>query len=456
MRSNLIRSSVALFGLGIAACPVPPRPPPRPLVATDLPAPPVAIRNALVWTGSGKRHERGTVVVRDGKIAAVGDASVPIPPDATVVDASGRWVTPGIIDTHAHLGVYPAPHVIAHDDGNEATDPNTAHVSAEHAFWPQDPALTRAIAGGVTTMLVIPGSANLINGRGVVIKNRPGRSAASMRFPGAREMLKMACGENPKRIHGKERKVAPATRMANVAGYRQAFAQAKDYLEKWRRWRKSGRGSDEAPPSRDLKLETLAEVLEGKIWVQNHCYRADEMLIMLQVAREFGFKIRSFHHALEAYKIRDFLAKEEVAASTWADWWGFKMEAFDGIPENLALVAAAGARAVVHSDSPHGMQRLNQEAGKALAAGRAMGLTLTEDHALSWITVNPAWVLGIDDRVGTIEVGKMADLVIWSKHPLSVYTRAEMVFVDGHLLFDRTRPAPHTDFEVGIGAEDDR
>ncbi len=449
-------AAITVVGAGAGGCLHPQNPPsgpgtPPPLARPPEPAAaPVAIVHATIWTGAGKRHDDGTIVLRHGLIEAIGDRSVVVPSDATVIDAAGRWVTPGIIDTHSHLGVYPTPRMNAHDDGNEATAPNTAEVNAEHSFWPQDPGLVRAAAGGVTSMLILPGSANLIGGRGFVIKNRLARSASAMRFPGSRYMLKMACGENPKRVYGRDKKTAPATRMANVAGYRSAFAQARDYLRRWEQWEKKGRPKDDPPPARDLKLETLAEVLSGNIWVQNHCYRADEMLLMLDVADEFGFKIRSFHHALEAYKIRDVLAKRGVSASTWADWWGFKMEAFDGIPESLAMLHAAGARAVVHSDSEYGIQRLNQEAAKGLAAGRAMGLNVADDDALRWITANPAWTLGIDDRTGTLEAGMMADVVLWSRMPLSIYALADKVFVDGHVVFDRDKPMPRTDFEIGI------
>ena len=460
-RRTLARSLCALLPLGLGCVKNAPElfPPssshaPRALAAEE-PAAPVAIVHAHVWTGAGPSLDDGTVLLKDGRIAAVGpSAEIAVPAGARVVDAGGRWLTPGLIDTHSHLGVYASPGVIAHSDGNEATAPVTAEVSAEHSFWPQDPGLLRAAAGGVTAMLILPGSANLIGGRGFAIKNRIGRSAAAMHFPGARPMLKMACGENPKRVYG-ERRTAPSTRMGNYAGYRIAFAQARDYQIKWQVWTDKERKEGKPPPPRDLKLETLAEVLDGRIWVQNHCYRADEMLLMLDLADEFGFTIRSFHHALEAYKIRDVLAKRGVAASTWADWWGFKLEAFDGIPENLALVHAAGARAVVHSDSEMGIQRLNQEAGKALASGRAMGLALSDDDALGWITRNPAWVLGVSDQTGTLEVGKMADVVVWSAHPLSVYALADLVLVDGHVVHDRGAPPRQSDFELGVlgGAE---
>jgi imidazolonepropionase-like amidohydrolase len=437
----------------LAAC-VHRQPVPTPALASaapparEAPAPPLAIVHAIIWSADahGTRWQDATLVMRDGHIAALGD--VPVPAGVPVIDAGGRVVTPGLIDAHSHLGVYATPEVSAHADGNEATSPITAEVNAEHSFWPQDPGLTRAAAGGVTSLLVLPGSANLIGGRGFSVKNRPARSAAAMRFPGAPDVLKMACGENPKRVYGK--KSGPSTRMGNVAQVRAAFSQAQDYWRKWDAFDKKGRAKGDLPPPRDLRLETLSAVLRGKILVQNHCYRADEMLLMLDVAAEFGFRIRAFHHGLEAYKIADVLARRGVAVATWADWWGFKLEGFDGIPENLALVHAAGGRAVVHSDSAIGIQRLNQAAAQGLAAGRAMGLKLTDDDALRWVTINPAWVLGVDGQTGSLEVGKMADVVIWSHQPLSVYARPEKVFVDGHLVFDRERGTRPSDFELGI------
>jgi imidazolonepropionase-like amidohydrolase len=436
-----------------AACAGRARPPAPVAPAAKAPPPPaapaVALVGGTVWTadGRGTVYPRGVVVLREGRIAAVGDASTPIPAGVPTVDVSGHWVTPGLIDAHSHLGVYASPGVDAHSDGNEATSPVTAEVNAEHSFWPQDPGLPRALAGGVTSMLVLPGSANLIGGRGFAIKNRPGRSAAVLRFPGAPYVLKMACGENPKRVYGK--KAGPSTRMGNIAQVRSAFIQAADYQRKWDNWRAKLQPKGDPPPPRDLKLETLVDVLGGRILVQNHCYRADEMLLMLDLARELGFRIRAFHHALEAYKIGDVLARQGVAAATWSDWWGFKLEAYDGIPENLALVHAAGARSVVHSDSPIGIQRLNQAAAQGLAAGRELGLTIGEQDALRWITANPAWTLGVDGQTGTLEAGKMADLVVWSHMPLSVYARAEKVYVDGDLAYERDRGLRPTDFELG-------
>jgi imidazolonepropionase-like amidohydrolase len=409
------------------------------------PYPPVVIRHATILTAAGAEIADGAILLKDGRIAAVG-TTVDAPPDAIVVDGTGKYVTPGIIDTHSHLGVYAAPGTDAESDGNEATNPVTAEVWAEHSFWPQDPQIPLAIAGGITTIQVLPGSANLIGGRSVVLKLVPARTVQEMKFPGARYGLKMACGENPKRVYG--RRGGPATRMGNMAGYRTAFAQAEAYRRRWDKWNAEHQGD---PPERNLRLETLAEVLRGHIYVQNHCYRADEMAQMLDLAREFGFQIRSFHHAVEAYKIADLLARAGTAVSVWADWWGFKEEAMDGIHENAALNEQAGGRPVIHSDSPSGIQRLNQEAAKAMYYGRRAGIPITRDQALRWITANPAWVLGIDSLVGTLEPGKMADVVVWSGDPFSVYTKALQVYNDGWLVYDRNDPAhqPRTDFELG-------
>ncbi|MEE8115554.1 MAG: amidohydrolase [Gemmatimonadales bacterium] len=412
---------------------------------TPQPTKPVVIRGATVLTGTGVRLERADVVLRDGLIAVIGSAEVPR--GAEIVDGSGKWVTPGIIDVHSHLGDYPAPSGRAHSDGNESTSPNTAEVWAEHSVWPQDPQFPRALAGGVTTLQVLPGSANLFGGRGVTLKNVPSRTVQGMKFPGAPHGLKMACGENPKRTYGRRNR-APSTRMGNVAGYRKAWIDAADYR------RKIAEDPDD-PPKRDLKLETLAGVLDGEIIVHNHCYRADEMAIMIDIAREFGYRIGTFHHAVEAYKVADLLRAEEICAAMWVDWWGRKLEQFDAVRENVALVAHAGACAIVHSDDPTDIQRLNQEAAKAMSAGQRMGLPFTQADAIGWITSNPARALGIDSRTGTIEVGKAADVVVWDGDPFSVYSRAEKVYIDGYLYYDRENTArqPVTDFELGLTPE---
>jgi imidazolonepropionase-like amidohydrolase len=429
--------------------PTPPPPAsPYPSTYKPLPSRTTVIRNATILTAAGPMIERGSVLLQAGKIAAVGQ-NVNAPADALVIDASGKWVTPGIIDIHSHLGVYAAPGIASLDDGNEATSPNTAEVWAEHSIWPQDPQFDLALMGGVTTMQILPGSANLFGGRGVTVKNVPSRTEQGMKFPGAPYGLKMACGENPKRVYG-GRNSSPQTRMGNVAGYRRAWIAAAAYRDSLKRWKDGG--SDPAKrPDRNLQLETLAGVLDGEILVHNHCYRADEMAVMIDLAKEFGYKIASFQHAVEAYKVRDLLAASNICASMWADWWGFKLEAYDGIRENIALVDQAKGCAIVHSDDPNGIQRLNQEAAKAMRAGWEAGFKIERADAVKWLSINPAKALGIDKVTGSLEPGKNADVVVWSADPFSVYSRTEQVFLDGALLYDRNDPQrqPRRDFVVG-------
>lgn len=421
---------------------------PFPSTYVPYPSRPTVIRNVTIMTAAGPTIPNGAILMQGGRITAVG-ATVAAPADAVIIDGAGKYVTPGIIDVHSHLGVYAAPGVPAASDGNEATSPVTAHVWAEHSVWPQDPQFPRNLAGGVTTIQVLPGSANLIGGRSAVLKVVPSRSVQGMKFPGARYGLKMACGENPKRVYASR---GPSTRMGNVAGYRAAWIGAEAYRRRWDAWLAGDRKTD--PPSRDLNNETLAEVLRGNIFVQNHCYRADEMMQMIDIAKEFGYAIRSFHHGVEAYKIADVLARENISGSLWADWGAFKMEALDAVRANIPIVHAAGGRAVVHSDDPSGSQRLNQEAAKAMAAGRAAGIVVTEEDAIRWLTINAAWTIGLEDRIGSLVPGKNADVVLWSGNPFSVYSRAEKVWVDGALLFDRhdTTNRWRTDFELGYVA----
>ena len=412
-----------------------------------LPSQTTLITGATILTGTGERLDNADVLLVDGKIAEVGTG---LSADgADVVDASGKWVTPGIIDVHSHLGVYPSPGTSSHSDGNEATAPVTAEVWAEHSVWPHDPGFTTALAGGITAMQILPGSANLVGGRGVTLKNIPGRNVMDMKFPGAPYGMKMACGENPKRVYG-ERGQSPSTRMGNVAGYRAAWIDASEYRDKIKAAEK-GQGE---MPKRDLKLETLMGVLEGEILVHNHCYRGDEMSVMLDIAKEFGYKVGTFHHAVEAYKIADLLAEADTCAAIWADWWGFKMEAYDGIRENAAILDRAGACTVMHSDSEVGIQRLTQETAKVMGAAARVGIDIAPERAILWNTKNAAKSLGILDQTGTLEAGKMADVVIWDGSPFSVYTKAERVYIDGALAFERGNDAvnPVTDFTLGTSA----
>jgi imidazolonepropionase-like amidohydrolase len=475
-RAALFLAAALAVSMGLAAEPFP--------STYQVPVnPPLLVQGATVLTGTGERLDGADVLIENGRIEAVGQG-LSAPAGARIVNAQGRWVTPGLIDIHSHLGVYASPAVKGLDDGNEATNPNTANVWAEHSIWPQDPGFETALEGGVTTLQILPGSANLIGGRSAVVKNVPAVTYQAMKFPGAAYGLKMACGENPKRVYG-EKNQAPSTRMGNVAGYRQAFADAQDYQQQWDKYqrdlaeynkKKAGQtkdgkqakgGADKSggadkelsaplPPKRDLKLETLTEVLRGNIRVHVHCYRSDEMATMLDIADEFGFKITAFHHAVEAYKIADRLAEKGVCAAMWADWWGFKMEAYDGIQENLPMVDyPQNSCAIVHSDSQDGIQRLNQEAAKAMAHGARVGLTVPPERAIRWLTANPAKSLGLEDRIGTLQAGKAADLVIWNGNPFSVYALAEQVFIDGALIFDREHPQakPRSDFLLGQPSE---
>jgi imidazolonepropionase-like amidohydrolase len=412
-----------------------------------------AITGATVFDGEGGRIENGIVVLADGLVQAIGGPDTVIPAEATRIDGRGKWVTPGIIDVHSHLGDYPSPSVDGNSDGNEVTGPVRPEVWAEHSVWPQDPGFSRALVnGGVTAMQILPGSANLFGGRSVTIKNVPARTVQAMKFPGAPYGLKMACGENPKRVYG-GRNQMPGSRMANVALQRQTWARAQEYKRKWDKYERDGGEM----PGRDLAMDTLRGVLAGEILVHNHCYRADEMAIIMDMAKEFGYHVSAFHHAVESYKIADLLKANNVCSAMWADWYGFKMEAYDAIQENIPLVHNAGACAIVHSDDPNGIQRLNQEAAKALANGRRIGIAIADEVAWTWLSFNPAKALGIGDKTGSLKAGKMADVVLWNGDPFSVYTRPERVWVDGALLYDANDPKrrPVSDFELGQPGEGD-
>jgi imidazolonepropionase-like amidohydrolase len=421
---------------------------PYPSTYVRYPGVPTVIRHATVFDGEGRQINDGTVVLADGVIRAVGGPELAAPAGALEIDGTGKWVTPGIIDVHSHLGDYPSPGVEGNSDGNEATSPVRSEVWAEHSVWPQDPGFSRALVnGGVTTLQILPGSANLFGGRSVVLKNVAARTVQAMKFPGAPYGLKMACGENPKRVYGSKGNM-PQTRMGNIALTRQTWIKAQAYKRKWDKY--EAKGGD--MPERDLAMDTLKGVLEGKILVHNHCYRADEMANMIDMSHEFGYKITAFHHAVEAYKIADILAREGICAAMWADWYGFKMEAYDAIKENIPLVHNAGGCAIVHSDDPNGIQRLNQEAAKALGDGIRAGLpNLSEAVAWTWLSRNPAKALGILDKTGTLAPGKMADVVLWNGDPFSDYSRPERVWIDGALMYDARDPKrrPVSDFELG-------
>jgi len=462
-RINVLSATILLAACGAAEPPATAsdKPAPAPVAASAkpvadpypstykaYPGAPTVIRGATVFDGEGGRIENGTVFLSGGKVTAIGGPDTAIPADATVVDGRGKFVTPGIIDIHSHLGDYPSPSVQANSDGNEATSAVTPQVWAEHSVWPQDPGFSRALAnGGITALQILPGSANLFGGRSVVLKNVPGRTVQQMKFPGAPQGLKMACGENPKRVYG-SRNQLPSTRMGNMAVNRHTWMRATEYKRK--------RDKGETQP-RDPSMDTLADVLDGKILVHNHCYRADEMAFVIDMSKEFGYKVSTFHHAVEAYKIADLLRENGICAAMWADWYGFKMESYDGIKENIPLVHNAGACAIVHSDDANGIQRLNQEAAKALADGRRMGIQISDEVAWTWLSWNPAKAMGIGDVTGSLKAGKNADVVLWNGNPFSVYTRPDRVWIDGALMYDASDPKrrPVSDFELGQIGEGD-
>ena len=462
--SNAWRSAYLVLPLALVACsnaegpktassapvskPAQKVPAPFPSTYKAYPGVATAIRNVTVYDGEGGKIDNGVVFITAGKISSVGGPETAIPAGVMVIDGTGKFVTPGIIDIHSHLGDYPTPSVEAHSDGNEATSPTTPEVWAEHSVWPQDPGFSRALAnGGVTALQILPGSANLMGGRSVVLKNVYARTVQGMKFPDAPYGMKMACGENPKRVYGSKGRM-PSTRMGNIAVNRQTWIKAQEYKKK----RDSGKEY-----TRDLGLETLAGVLDGDISIQNHCYRADEMALVLDMAKEFGYKVSTFHHAVESYKIADLLRDNGVCSAVWADWWGFKMEAYDAIPENAAILQNTGACVIIHSDDENQIQRLNQEAAKAQADGRRMGINISDAEVIKWLTYNPAKALGISDKTGSLKPGKMADLVLWNGNPLSVYARPDKVWIDGALMFDASNPKirPVSDFELGQPGEGD-
>ena len=395
----------------------------------------VLVTGATVLDGAGRRHDDTDVLMRDGRIAALG-RDLDAPAGVTVIAAKGRWVTPGLIDVHTHNGTFALPYGEGASDVSETSDFNAADTWIEHAVRPQDPAFARALAGGVTALQILPGSGVLFGGRSVVVKPIAAVTVEEMKFPDAAQGLKMSCGENPK-----SESRFPTSRMGTIAGMRRVWASAREHLQ---RDGERGRGRPD-----DMKTETLAAALRGDIRVQLHCYRADDIAAVLGVAREFGFRIAAVHHAAEAYKIAPLLRDNGVCVALWADWWGFKREAEDGIRENAALVDAAGGCAMMHSDIPLLGSRLNIEAAKAAAAGRRAGLDMPPERAIRWITSNPARALGLDDRIGSIAPGKNADLVIWSGDPFSIYTKVDQVFIDGALAYDRAAGLRRSDFELG-------
>ena len=403
---------------------------------------------ATILDGVGGRLDDADVLIQNGHIVALGKQ---LPRGtARVVDAHGRWITPGIIDIHTHYGTYLLPQTAAESGASdviEDSDPNVADTWIEHAVRPGDPAFSRALASGVTTLQILPGSGALFGGRSVIVKPIPAVTLDQMRFPGAPQGLKMACGSNPAGSFGGRGRF-PNSRQGEIAGIRVALLDAKHYQADWDDYT-AGRKPD--PPKRDLKLDTLAAAMRGELPVHLHCYRADDIARWISVLGEFGMHITAVHHATEAYKIAALLAEQHVCAAVWPDWWGFKREAEDGIAENAAFVDAAGGCAIMHSDVPLLGGLLNIEAAKAAAAGRRAGLVIPPEKAIRWITSNAAQALLLGAKIGRIAPGMNADVVLWSGDPFSIYSHADLVLIDGAVAYDRHGPSAQraTDFELG-------
>lgn len=396
-----------------------------------------AIRNATILTVTKGTIDKGTIVIRNGKIAAVG-ASVDVPRGATEIDATGLYVMPGIIDAHSHIAV----------DGsvNELSLSVTSMVGIEDVLNPKDVDIYRGLAGGVTSANVLHGSGNAIGGKNAVIKLRWGKDARGLLFEGAPPGIKFALGENPKRAsqagNANVERRYPATRMGVIDVIREAFVEARAYQAKWKAYDAAVKAGDRTAmaPARDLKLEPLVEILEGKRLVHAHSYRADEILQLLRLAEEFKFRIATLQHVLEGYKVADEIARHGAGASTFSDWWAYKFEVFDAIPYNPALMVQRGVVVSINSDSAEEHRHLNQEAAKTIKYGG-----LSEEQALKLVTLNPAMQLGIDKRVGSIEIGKDADLVLYTAHPLSTYAIPQRVLIDGVVYFDREKDLQQRD-----------
>ena len=416
---------------------------PRPSQAT-------AIVNATILTAAGQEIEGGSILMRGGRIAAVG-TGLSLPADVAVINGRGKWVTPGIIDPHSHVGLFGL--VAQVSNSNESTMPVTGNAWVEHGIWSQAPSFFRDLEAGVTTMLELPGSTNLIGGRAVVIKNVPGATIQERKFPNAPVNVKMACGENPYGpFYGRARRF-PSTLMGNIAALRAAFIEAAAYRQSWEAYRtKRANGESAQPPRRDFNLDTIAGVLDGRFRVQVHCYRSEDMAQMIDLAKEFDFQITAFHHATEAYKIAPLLAREKIATVVWgAETGGGKLESYDYSKYNAAVTSNAEILTALHSDEEHVSQQLHSGAGRVMANGAAIGLPVSRAEAIKMITINPARIMGIDSQTGSLEPGKMADVVVWNHDPFSIYAQAEQVFIDGALTYDRhdSRLQPESDLMLG-------
>ena len=386
----------------------------------------VAIRNATIITIANGDISNGNIVVRGGKITAVG-ANAAIPAGIRVIDGTGKFVMPGIIDAHSHAALEGGI-----NEGSESVTPEV-RVQVKN----DDAVIYRALAGGVTAALQLHGSANTIGGQGNVVKMRWGATADDMLFKGAFRIVKFALGENVTRASSTapaDERRFPMTRMGVEFTVQYWFNKAKEYQKEWDDYRAAVKANPNAiMPRRDLRLEALSDIVKGDLKVHSHSYRADEILMLIRVAEENGFKVHTFQHVLEGYKVADEMARHGAMASTFAENWAYKVEAWDAIPFNMALMAQRGVVVSVNSDSDERIRRLYAEAGIGVRYGN-----MTVNEALKMITLNPARQLGVDKMVGTLEVGKDGDIAVFSAHPFSPNAMVEYTLVDGKVLFDRS------------------
>lgn len=406
----------------------------------------VAIVGGTVLTAAGPRIPDGRVIIADNRIIAVGGSDVAIPSGARIIDARGKWVTPGIIDPHMHIASGGVVELL------ETNDPNTAQLFVENALLAGSPDIVRTVANGVTTAQILPGSANIVGGRSVTLKLVPASTIQAMKFPGAPYGLKMACGENPTRVYG-PRGRAPATRMAVIALMRSIFYNASEGERRWRDYEGKPEGSRGESPRRDFQTEAVSDAIAGRANLMIHCYRLEDMAQIVDLSKEFGFKVRAFHHAVEAYKDPRLFKENGICAVIWGgpDWGGFKMEAYDSTALAAALLERAGACVALHSDSMGPGEHLNIDAARSLAAAQRAGLDISYEEAIRWITLNSAKVLGIDKETGSLEPGKMADIVVWSRDPFSSYAYADQVLIDGVETFRHGDPRFERPADIELG-----
>lgn len=383
---------------------------------------PVVIQGATILTMTHGTIANGAVVIENGKIAAVG-AHVSVPGDAEVISARGEYVLPGLVDPHSHLGVYALPEIKPNSDGNEMTGDIEAQVRSEDSINTDDPEIARAVSGGVTVVQVLPGSGNNIGGWATIVKLNGGQTLDQIKFQGAPASMKWAWGENPKRVYG-SRNQAPSTLMGEAAIVRQRLYDAQNYAAKWKAWEDGGKKG--APPERDLQLEALADVLAGKVRLNIHSYQVNHFDALFRIADEFHFHIAALHHALDAYMIAPEIARRHIGVVTFADAWGFKVEGWDAIPQNAYILWKQGVLVSLHTDNP-----VIEERDYIEQASIVNHYGLPDEAALQMVTINPARILGIDNRVGSIDVGKDADLTIWTGNPLELTSKADEVFIDG-------------------------